>query len=267
MFKNKIIKLMLSTLIYLNIFNTTTFAYTNNVNLDESKIQPVESFILSSTAKQLLDNIKECNKSFKIYCSSLNPGFVENNLDEIKHNFPLDGYNVSGYTAYYTSSDYITINCEYFVNSKQKIELNNKISQILSVIIKDGMRDEEKVKSIHNWISNNIEYDYSLKITDHYNTLTKRKGVCIGYALLFQNMNEMAGIKSQIITGIANGGSHAWNIVYLSDLNSWRHVDSTWDSIKDKNGNIKAIDNYLNLTDEEIGKNHSWIKGVYPKAK
>ena len=40
-------------------------------------------------------------------------------------------------------------------------------------------------------------------------------------------MFEEAGVNCRIITGIADGEPHAWNIVQVGDV--WYNIDCTWD--------------------------------------
>ena len=101
-----------------------------------------------------------------------------------------------------------------------------------------------KVKLIHDWIADNISYDYTMFANglvvnqDVESVLRSKKAVCSGYSGLFQRMAELAGIKSDIVSGYAKGigssysldqrNSHSWNIVHI--LGGLYIVDATWDA-------------------------------------
>jgi hypothetical protein len=101
-----------------------------------------------------------------------------------------------------------------------------------------------KVKLIHDWIADNISYDYKMfaegRAVDQTveSVLATRKAVCSGYSRLFQRMAELAGIKSEIVSGYAKGlttsysldqrNSHSWNMVEIAGGKYL--VDTTWDS-------------------------------------
>jgi transglutaminase/protease-like cytokinesis protein 3 len=129
--------------------------------------------------------------------------------------------------------------------------------------------DEIKVRSIFIWITENIAYDCAAyhsnnehKIHMSYRTsaelekkrkeyyyryaekvLRSKKGICEGYAVLFQELCKASGINSEIIVGKANTNKknirninlnknfatdHAWNKVKLG--NTWYQLDATWAS-------------------------------------
>ncbi|MGI8637236.1 MAG: transglutaminase domain-containing protein, partial [Segetibacter sp.] len=124
--------------------------------------------------------------------------------------------------------------------------------------------DREKVTSIFRWITENISYnvrpfysanrkysnDILLDEDDDtaalkplservaIDVLNKRVAFCDGYARLFKTLCDYADIKSEIITGYANGSmgramykfgsNHRWNAVYLDS--SWQLLDATWAS-------------------------------------
>jgi hypothetical protein len=104
----------------------------------------------------------------------------------------------------------------------------------------------ERVKLIHDWIADNIRYNFEGFISGNLgdNTWTgvlkAKRSVCEGYANLFEQMCVIAGIKSLKVTGFAKGygynplkatpgaTNHAWNVITIMD-NRYL-VDVTWDS-------------------------------------
>jgi hypothetical protein len=109
----------------------------------------------------------------------------------------------------------------------------------------NGLPDQfSKAKVVHDWICDNIAYDaemyFSGRITaqDYVSVLKKKKAVCSGYANLFNQMCELAGVESIGINGYSKGvgytgkigkdTDHAWNAVHIG--NKWYLIDVTWDA-------------------------------------
>ncbi len=91
---------------------------------------------------------------------------------------------------------------------------------------------EDKIYVIFRWLTENIEYDTSYKISTAANTYNERKGVCAGYARLFQDMCKACDINAEYITGkvyqngVISQNSHAWNKAYTG--NRYIYLDTTW---------------------------------------
>ncbi|MFB9107571.1 transglutaminase domain-containing protein [Flavobacterium gyeonganense] len=134
--------------------------------------------------------------------------------------------------------------------------------ELAQKIDKDFNSDYDKARAIYSWIAFNIKYDYDAflnspgsmrfsyrneaekqkKIQEFNNQILQKafkskKAVCEGFTLLFQHLNALVGIKSEIIRGdsktrLADIGrkstssNHAWNIVLIDG--KWRLVDVTW---------------------------------------
>lgn len=203
---------------------------------------------------------------------------------------------IDGNWYYFYQSGYMAHNVKigsYYIddNGKSTIIENSKtqdyeqrINIILAKIIKDEMTEKQKVKAIHDWIIDNTKYDETYTIYDGYETLVNGTGVCQGYAELAQQMFKQVGIENMMITGSANNGSHAWNLVNING--KWRHVDVTWDDatlggfddtilnssteskLRDKLLSLmdKLRNDYFCLTDDEISHDHTWNTSEYPAA-
>lgn len=138
----------------------------------------------------------------------------------------------------------------------------NSTEKLTERIQKDFDSDYDKARAIYIWIALNIKYDYALflnppkvqgftysteaekerKIQDINDKLIQKtfksqKGVCEGFTALYQHLAELAGLKSEIITGDSKIGlsdigrkktfsNHAWNIVFIDK--KWRLIDVTW---------------------------------------
>ena len=193
--------------------------------------------------------------------------YIINNIlnedDYLKYSYTGYGFGYNGY------EDDVTINFsfEYLTTKAEEDFVDSKVSSILGEIISSSMSDDQKEKSIHDYIVKNVQYDTSYERYSAYNALSEGKTVCQGYALLAYKMLTDAGIETKIIPGTANNGyeteSHAWNLVKLNG--KWYHLDCTWDDpVPDVEG--KVLYDYYNLTDSQISKDHSWDHSLYPSA-
>lgn len=126
--------------------------------------------------------------------------------------------------------------------------------------------DFEKEVFFHDYLVLNIEYnseDRAESGQTPYGALVLGKCVCAGYASTFQLLLEMSGIDAYYISGTGNGGAHAWNKVQIGG--EWYNVDATWDDpTPDVPGRV--FYNYLNVTDTELAKNHTWDDTGLPKC-
>ena len=145
----------------------------------------------------------------------------------------------------------------------------NPANEITSRIITDSMTDIQKVKAIHDWLVNNVEYD-----TKGYNSgnisaesytaeglFKNRVAVCDGYSKAFLAMAECAGLDSVRITGIAynssssTGESHSWNQVKVNG--KWYNIDVTWDDPIITNSNEDNLSyQYFLIPDSVMNRDH-----------
>lgn len=160
---------------------------------------------------------------------------VSNEGDAIAKVF--GGYSVS--ISRYLSGGYyyITFNyhMSYLTTPAQEVALQSAIEDFVAKNITPGMSDYEKFCVIYDWMCANITYDYDtlndstykLKYTA-YAAMFNKTAVCQGYAVLLYRMLLESGVDCRVITGIGNGGGHAWNIVKIDGL--YYNTDSTWDA-------------------------------------
>lgn len=130
-----------------------------------------------------------------------------------------------------------TYTMTYYTTSAQEEELDTALSSLLTQLDLDKKTDYEKVKSIYDYICENIVYDnehleddtYKLKFTA-YAALINKTAVCQGYATLFYRMSLELGLDARFIAGTGNKSEHGWNIIRLE--NKYYNLDSTWDAGK-----------------------------------
>ena len=126
-------------------------------------------------------------------------------------------------------------------------EPEEHVEPLVEFLTAGKRNDFEKVKVIHDWIADNIEYDvesyFSNARTDSSGdrTLVRRRAVCDGYASLMKQMCELVGVPCEDISGFGRGygfatgrsqdtsrENHAWNAVKIDGR--WYLVDVTWDA-------------------------------------
>ena len=138
--------------------------------------------------------------------------------------------------------------------SKEQVDLALKyIDKNVNTLIAN-LKDYDnytKVKYVHNWIVENLEYDTTLSksnIRNIYGALKNKEVVCEGYAKLFKYILDKLNIPCVLISGEAQNStgkteSHAWNYVKLNG--KWYAVDVTWDDpIIQGNGILRDSDKY-----------------------
>ena len=116
---------------------------------------------------------------------------------------------------------------------KCEAEIEQVKNEILAMI--EGKSNYEKIKIIHDYLIDTIEYDTTLledNIYNIYGALVSKKCVCEGYAKAFQYLMNQIGIDNVIAIGTAINSNnqtenHAWNYVNLDG--SWYAIDVTWD--------------------------------------
>lgn len=163
--------------------------------------------------------------------------------------FLYDGCSRIGYSYYDYGESYsnyegieaqylynITYHITYKTTSEQERELGERVDQILTDLNLEGKSAYEKSRLIYDYICTHVTYDYAhLKDESYrrqftaYAAVFDGTAVCQGYASLFYLMGLKAGLSVRCISGIGNGGAHAWNIVQLDD-GLYYNLDSTWDS-------------------------------------
>lgn len=117
--------------------------------------------------------------------------------------------------------------------NKRREALYQKREDILNKI--KNISTYEKIKYIHNYIIDNVEYDKSVSKQNIYNAtgpLLDGIAVCEGYAKAFKFLLDGAKIPTIIVAGKGYDdaglvASHAWN--YVNIKGNWYLVDVTWD--------------------------------------
>ena len=101
--------------------------------------------------------------------------------------------------------------------------------KLVAYLIQPAKNNWQKVRAIFVWMTDNIAYDtyslYSGTVSHEkckpMNVLRNRKGVCSGYANLFEFLCGYAEINCWVIEGYAKGASHYTGKVFHDTNHAW----------------------------------------------
>lgn len=171
-------------------------------------------------------------------------------------------HDASAYPAYSSSNNYSELTKSYSNVTEDDI---NTINSILNSIIKPGMTETEKIRTVHNWIVcnttyNDKYYDRGDSFNHVSNLLNNKTGVCQGYSVTFYIFMKQMGIPCTLVMGKTDKVSHAWNAVKLDG--NWYYIDVTWDDpVVNGTSNYPGGDNisyeYLLCTYNHISITHA----------
>ena len=178
-------------------------------------------------------------------------------------------YDVSNQYAIMTKDFKIVknskIKLQYLTKNEQDIErkaqkFEDAIDNMLNNVIDEDMTDYEKEVAIHDALVEMVKYYKYEDINDipsikhtAYGALVEKEAVCDGISKALKILLDRAGIENIIVSGKANGISHAWNIVKLDD--EYYNVDATSDNVKEGSDKY-VIHAYFNVTDKDIKETH-----------
>lgn len=120
-----------------------------------------------------------------------------------------------------TERDYI-----YTIVTQDVQDLSDQLCEGLTT-------DREKVYALHEWVTENIYYDYPSLAGSHpavpaQYVLDRKTYVCSGYTVLMQALCWAQKIPCVYIVGPTTNGYHAWNAVEIDG--EWFWLDATWDT-------------------------------------
>lgn len=122
----------------------------------------------------------------------------------------------------------------------------SRLGALAKALAATGADDFERVRAIHDWVSENIAYDFdgllnpARAVVAVNAVISRGKSVCDGYSHVFQALCSLAGIDCVVVTGHGRGygfdpfageainSNHAWNAVRING--GWYLVDTTWDA-------------------------------------
>jgi len=141
-------------------------------------------------------------------------------------------------------------------------EVYDKAAGIIADEVPGSGSTFQKELAVHDYLTGNIVYDsaQSEESFTVYGALIGGRAVCSGYAQAFKTLMNMLNTDCLIVTGTANGDSHAWNLINVGG--DWYHVDVTWNDADEFEGTHR----YFNVTDDVIKYDHTWNAKNYRSA-
>lgn len=244
MFKTR--KPMLLLVVVVLLFSGTIKVQASDFHIDKSQVNKGVVRVNYEGDKDVLRAVRitKDNKNYDY--------FLDNN-----NSFPLqDGNgdytilileNIEGKKFKQVEKDTIKLNLtnknEVYLQPIQTVNWNNGMDPIKKAkeLTKDAKSDREKVERIYEYVVNSIEYDNEkvdkLKLKQNYipsieDTFTEQKGICYDYSALFGAMLRSVDIPTKLVMGYKNDIDvyHAWNQVYLEDVQNWVTIDTTYDA-------------------------------------
>ncbi|NLL68279.1 MAG: hypothetical protein GX236_11400 [Clostridiaceae bacterium] len=240
-----------------------------------------------------LDNLQEGTYYLQIYIRSERDGLYWSYIygkGGIKLGLTYDSVKILMSEVYernletYNSRKSDELILQYYLQPSYWVESDSEKIISLSNNITNGIEDDyEKVRAIHDWVCNNIYYDFDayygksdLKSAGALGTLENHRSVCQGYASLTAALLRASGFPTKVVSGFALGLSvdsgwedniissgktnHAWNEVYVSGR--WVILDTTWNS-NNKYSNGKFSENtglenykYFDISIEMLSSDH-----------
>lgn len=99
-----------------------------------------------------------------------------------------------------------------------------EIARIKKYLRLNKLTPRERVKAIHDYICEDVQYDYSYNgKTSLYDALFAKTVVCVGYSTALKALCDTCGVVCDIVSN----ENHAWNRVFID--NEWLYIDATWD--------------------------------------
>ena len=167
-----------------------------------------------------------------------NYGLTEDEAIEVYYTFKNDNplfYFASNTVALSGNSIFLLTDSDYS-QGKDRENIQDKIKSYINDY-NDEIIENNIYGSLLN-IHDNLNYDISY--VDNYETadthnivgaIVDGEGVCEAYARTYQLLLNYYGYDNYVVTGIANGVSHIWNIAKNNDGNYY-YIDCTFDDSK-----------------------------------
>jgi hypothetical protein len=144
--------------------------------------------------------------------------------------------------------------------------LTNTTPGIARYINSNFTNQKDKSRAIFIWIVKNVQYDIENMFAINFyqnpkeivdKVLNTKKGICMHYAELFNDLANQVGIKSFVISGYTKQNGfvdyipHAWCAGLIDS--TWFLFDPTWGSGYVQNAKfIKQVTNYYFMTKPEL---------------
>lgn len=158
------------------------------------------------------------------------------------------------------------VSMSYSITPEQLNDIYKSVETIIDEM-PTNLSEYEKIKYVNDYVVDNTVYELESEESPYtaYSILMNGEGVCNGYTLATWLLLYALQIENLYVTGEADGGLHAWNLVKLGD--KWYHLDTTWNDPVYV-GPFKWLGeptyHYFLISDAEMRKDHKWEYSQYP---
>ncbi|MCL1790357.1 MAG: transglutaminase-like domain-containing protein [Peptococcaceae bacterium] len=138
-----------------------------------------------------------------------------------------------------------------YTKPSAKVESDeDRLIQHAMSITSGATSDYDKAKTVYDWVSQNIQYDYDALYSGIYveksalETLASGRGVCIDYASLTAALLRAVNVPTKLVTGYlldtsaqevwteeliaADKGNHVWNEAFIDGR--WIIIDTSYEA-------------------------------------
>lgn len=149
------------------------------------------------------------------------------------------------------------VNTEYNYNPKY----DEEFSKMAKYIYKDGMSNNEIIKSVTLFVLDYMQYDKTGK-RETSNSCYNHYGICSNYTELESVLLSKLGIYAITINGYTNindeiNSYHSWNLIYLND--TWYIIDPVYLDLYDSGDAIRQnlnVEYYMKEVTSDFKANH-----------
>lgn len=159
-----------------------------------------------------------------------------------------------------TRSPYDTWTSAAMVTARQT--LLDKADEIAAMAA--GKPAWEQMRVIHDELVRRVVYDttYNQDTNHAAGALLGGRTLCQGYAQAFQLIGQRLGLSVRMISGTANGISHAWNLVVLDGKTY--HIDVTFDDpVSNRDITPVVFHSHFLRSDAVMRATHQWTASAY----
>ncbi|MFV0465545.1 MAG: transglutaminase domain-containing protein [Lachnospiraceae bacterium] len=247
--------------------------YVVETELSEVSIDEVETFYayqavseeVRTVYKEVLDTILGHKSEIRlsVYDASILEQAFEAVTADHGELFWIDGYSYTEYTfsGKVTGIEFMpTYTMTESARSQYQSQIDQKNNEILAGLPADAS-EYDKVKYVFRYLIEHVDYvEGSENNQNILSVYMNGETVCQGYADAAQYLLKLLGIQSAIVTGTANSGAHAWNLIYIDG--EPYYFDATWGNSRyqDTDQTIAKYVNYayMAFTTEEMERTH-WV--------
>ena len=150
----------------------------------------------------------------------------------------------------------------YTYTQQEREDLQAQIDDVADLWlagIDSDASDYEKAKYVYETLISQVDYDADSQNNQNIiSVFIGKKTVCQGYADATQYLLWQLGVSSIVVTGLAGGDNHAWNLVNLDG--EYYYIDTTWGNthfLGELQGAKKIDYGYLGASTQDLAATHT----------